>query len=734
MKSIFKWAGTLVVVTLTTITASVVYFVHTKISPDELKVFLVRTIEKNFPETKADFEKVKYSLGFNANFTIEKFSLQNKSDKRELFQAENLRIKIPIWSMIVEGGTIDLFIDNAKLVFESDKGISNWERSLSLPPESKSSFAILGVKSKEDLMAINARDIISVPTYLVNSQINIHLKDMGVSYKIEGRKKGEFLISKLLIKNFNFKTNTAFEIVSKLNLKISENQTISFDVLVIGQFNLGEYLKDGEMQTIEVIHFDNMKLVEKNILIPGIRMELNATLSKSQPLQGFYNLIAGQNSLSSRFKMEKKQLSFEAMDASFEIAEIFNIFHVSIKGLDVGESHLTLKGDLSVSQDGELHPKFTFALSRELEYKFLLGLLTLDFHGEVSSEKSMLHTKSNIQGGVIDTSTVAVFNLKKLLNLKSDDIKFDSHLFARGLKFSKIDFQKILSQIKMIKIEEQKSEPSSNNEMHKIDLKDSRKIIPFVKLSLDSKDVMIDGKTVRIHGKLASAPGHLKLGGLNIDTQDGSLNASAEVFFKQQEKEHAIFKVLLRSFDGEILSIFLAGLNKISSGKISGEVNGNLEFDHAIQYVAKVDINAENGRVGENYIGNYFKEVKLGVPSLRHAFEHFDSNSSQDFSYLGLKCKITQSEILIKKIEMHGANENFKLTGKGRLFPESMQKEGALIFDYVGSKVKTDNNIDLKSLKNPFPLRAKGYGLKLVPDIAFIEQKLVRTKAAKQND
>lgn len=183
------------------------YNAYGKLKPEVFISVLTEQVQRNYPGSRLQVGKVDYGLSVNFSMTLKDINLWR--DERIIGSLEEIEIRLPWWLLLFEHGNaqinlknLNIFIDEVKQDDDSRPDVSDSAPASMVSPLIK----------------------LQVPDYLAKAHFTLRVKDLAIKDFHTHRRY--FTLNKLLLKEFQYGKNSAFELNLPINL--SHNDT-SYD-------------------------------------------------------------------------------------------------------------------------------------------------------------------------------------------------------------------------------------------------------------------------------------------------------------------------------------------------------------------------------------------------------------------------------------------------------------------------------------------------------------------------
>lgn len=173
-----------------------------KLKPEVLISLLSEQVQRNYPGAKLEVGKVDYRLSVNFNMGLKDIVLRRNG--KIIGSLEEFEIRLPWWLLLFERGNAQIHLRNLDVFIDEDED------------ETAPTSGTPNVHSTSP-----QRIKLSVPDYLAKAHFTLRVKDVTIKNLASDRRY--FTLNKLLLKEFQFGKNSAFEL--NLPINISHNDT-----------------------------------------------------------------------------------------------------------------------------------------------------------------------------------------------------------------------------------------------------------------------------------------------------------------------------------------------------------------------------------------------------------------------------------------------------------------------------------------------------------------------------
>ena len=187
-------------VVLMLILGGVVYTAYSRLEPEALISLMREQVEKNYPGTELKVGSMDYRMGLDFKLSLSEITMIRSQKK--LGSIGEIEIKIPWWLFLTDKGSAQI-------------NISHLEIYLDRPNHNESSDEDSSRDEKVEKSAVKFK--VNIPSYLTKAKYTIRAKDISIRDINDSHRL--FYLSKLLVREFQYGKNSAFE----LNLPIEVN-------------------------------------------------------------------------------------------------------------------------------------------------------------------------------------------------------------------------------------------------------------------------------------------------------------------------------------------------------------------------------------------------------------------------------------------------------------------------------------------------------------------------------
>lgn len=320
---VILWAWVLLFVVL----GSLIISAYTKLNPDSLVSLLNKQVQRSYPGSNLTIAKIDY--GFSLDFKLALKTLTLTKGAKTIASANEVQLKVPWWLVLFNRGNAQVNISDL-IVFVSSQ------------PETST---VLAPKTSK---VSHSKVEFDIPDYLLDAKYTLRAKNISVK-ELDGD-RSYFTLSKLLVREFQYGKNSAFE----LNIPISithKNKKYTSDLWLFGDVtpSLDNWALNyrGEFKTKETsegFQFEDLVLDGKSVFNPTT-IDFNSVIDLSVERKKVGSGVIVAKSSHFEFNLKFSQFPMEYLNLIG--AEIKNPFWKKIEGVAEGE----IKFSRSYSQD-----------------------------------------------------------------------------------------------------------------------------------------------------------------------------------------------------------------------------------------------------------------------------------------------------------------------------------------------------------------------------------------------
>lgn len=702
--------------------AGLAYYASTLITPEEIRRVAVEQLQMSFPKSKIEIGKLNLRFGFSTRLEIETFSIKPLEGDKTLLSVENFFVRIPLWSIITGGGTIEVSLTSPVVHYEDLTGVSNWDKARDILPSKKTAEPKAPVPTQAETpnQDLKAQDLV-IPAFIANSVVDLKVKDLKLSYALKDS-AGDFVISTLIFKNVSLNAASGFEIDSNFKLDLASGETVSFSTLIIGEFRLEQLLNKENFDITSMVKIENLSAPGIVNPIKEIKIDTNLSVSPVGSLKGNIKGAFDRNNFAFSLKSDDKGLALTDLTLNAQIEDFLNYLNLKMPELNASRSVLNLSGFVNQNSDGRISQTLNLKLDPAITYSLQGNPLLVTMDGSFVDKNLTTTVNTEAFGGAILTKLSGELDLNdKTLSLET--LKpFAIALSLNNLKMSKEGIQKILYSPALVAAKAPGTTTSEDSASPKETQKAAPPLfLPRSRIEIVLNHVFVDafdltGEGLVIIGKDSVVTERFKI---NYSQGEGNLTQSTKL---NGEKLDNQFEFKMKNLNMEGLNAFLPPMVKGIKGIFSGDFKGKVGLDgnKPPTYQVNVAVNATKGEIVGLNLSEQINQFVASVPLLAgklpegHAYE-FDSN----FETLSVNGLFTDKKYDLSSFEFIGIDKKVELKGSGPVFPPPSKEISDLKLTIVDKSGKISKQMEQAIGTNILPVRMTGPGFELKPDLQY---------------
>lgn len=539
-------------------------YVQELVKKDEIKVSIEETLSKTLPGAKVVIGDLSVKYGTSIHLKLDKLQIDQKFpvNSYDFLKADDIQVKVPLLSILLGGGNIEVTMNQPILSLQEKKGDKNWINVF------KSSQKLDGRdKSKPKEESAN----IILPSFLLNSTATIRVNHSNVNYELD-KTKGSLEFSKLVFKNVGLNAVTAFEIQSSYQRKNGdeENENFSFLFTLVGSLDFAKYLRENILSLKTSFSVKDLFIKEQAFPLTVIRGDLAASLEKNGVIKGNFKSSASDNELSSQFKISDGDIFLDSIAGTIYLMELRPYLSKNFP-FDLDKAKLKVTGNL-YHQGGAILPQLDFTLSA-FNINIRDSKLPTRARLKTFNEEVTLNLESDLLGGKLLSVSKLNFNINSNLPLE-ERISY----FSIDLKVSNINLQEknLFGFFKSLQREELLFE----------------NLLPRGVITISSENMKLGGERLEGGATLKTDKNSISLSNFSLITPAATLKAKGNLeFFKDKSQIK-----LMANYKGiEIAGLynFLDPNGRMISGKAQGSFNVTGEVSKEKLPIGRLKISIE---------------------------------------------------------------------------------------------------------------------------------------------
>ncbi len=325
------------------------YNTYSRLQPETFISLLKEQVEKNYPGSTVKIGKMDYRPALDLSLSFENIEITRPEGK--LGSIGELEIRVPWWLLISDRGNAQININRLEVFLPRDN-------------DDDSHQALAKPKAPTTIK-------VSVPKYLAHAKYTLRAKDIMIRDARDSRRN--FALSKLLVKEFQYGKNSAFEL--NLPIEINHNKAKFTSELWLfgdvtpekdqwrlnfrGEFRTRDLTDKSDLEDLEIDGKADFRPDELNVF-----SNLNFLIERKKVGEG--KIVANKSELSMNFDFTSFPLEYLSIFSE----ELKNPYLPELAGASVGrvrfkrnmkEEAMELESRFSFDGIFPLDPDHTFA-------------------------------------------------------------------------------------------------------------------------------------------------------------------------------------------------------------------------------------------------------------------------------------------------------------------------------------------------------------------------------------
>jgi hypothetical protein len=302
------WVGLFLII------GALLFTAYSRLKPETFIALLTQQVQKNYPGSKLTVAKVSYRFSLDFNLNLQDIHLRRND--RLLASIGEVELKVPWWLLLVSNGNVQVNMKDLDIYV--DQGHA--DRAPAPAP-------LAAAKPIGDAVRV------TLPEYLVDAKFTLRAKQISVRDMHNSRRY--FNVSKLLVREFQYGKNSAFELNIPITIRHKDAQYAS-DLWLFGDVTpeTSRWILNyrGEFRTKEAsdrFQIEDLVIGGRAAFIPGtleVSSDIELTIDKAPAGKGEFR--ADQESLSVALDLTRFPLTY----FSFIYDEIKNPYLVNPAG------------------------------------------------------------------------------------------------------------------------------------------------------------------------------------------------------------------------------------------------------------------------------------------------------------------------------------------------------------------------------------------------------------------
>lgn len=721
------------------------FYAKSLIRPEEIRKIVLSQLERNFPGADIELGKLEVGIGLSVTLLLEKLEIKAKEKGLPLLALQNLEAKIPIWAILTGGGGVNIFINNPKISFIEGAKSNNWLMALPAEAQDNNSRKVFDQRKEDPSISDSPNKEKDLKNYLsvgmvANSFINLKVSDLDVSYQLKNGDTGNFKVKKFLVKNLNIKEQTAFEFQSNIQLKIKENEVKS-EILVIGHFDIGNYLRKKELESLVVVKILDTEIINLNQRVPNFNGDFKIILDDKNQIKMDSKITLGNKSkLNFSLLVRRENFVLSDFKSSFAMAELVSFSPLAFREFDFGQSDLLVNADLTISPNKKIVSKIELKTTEDIIFKNDKLMASTSLRAEYKENQLNISSLGKVFDGQIQTKITTMLDINKEIDLnKLSPINIDLKL--AGLVFEKDKIQKILYDTNESTVDNSSKglskapDESPSGDASEKKVAPGLPLIPPVVMTLNWDDVLIGGEVFKGKANVSVLKNVLKAEIPDFQYSKGKGKIKVNTILSSPNEVETNFIAEIQSLNLSSLKAFMPPkLLKGIEGEMSGKVSGPVKMSGGkTSYNILANVNLSEGDIKGLNISEKINGLIESLPGLKNQLKKdfvYDVNDS--FERVNFEGVLNDQKYQIKKFHFLGLKKAMEINGSGTIYPPPLVKSGEILAtfeDKTGKlSVPLEKNVGVRVI--PIKLEGPGYDLKI--DYGYSVNKLAKSAAKKQ--
>lgn len=668
-------------------------YVSTKLDTNELRVTTIHKIEKYFPNLKAEIGDLNLEFGQSIELNSNLLKISNK-DEEELLEIRNISLKVPLFSILLGGGNIEVDIYDPKIYVEKDKSHSSWTEGLK------------GNKAK-DLFHFESPEEVVIPAFLVNSTLALRFHNSEILVKdLENNSERKTLVSKFVIKNVGVNSNAAFELKSDFYFKLRNKDSLQFHSFLVGSINLSEYLRSQKLPIKSTYKLEKIAIKEGGELVPMLRGSIDATVDNTGALTLSNSLRGERSTIKHKFSMNKNGIKFGDIKATIFLSELNPILAYLNFPLDVKLGELNISGDFSADKLG-YYPMLTASINN-VEGKLTDSDYSSNIELKLDKESAEVKGQANLYDGSVTWESHLIYQLNENTALDRRIKSLDTTIKMADLKLSSDSLRRIILRNERFK------DPDSTNILLPLFF-----VLPNSRVNAELVNSKFDNKSMSFEAKIKTNKGMSQIKNMKLDFGDGRVVVNGEAKH-YSDGVNTKWKATMKNFSSGILKPFLRENEPFLLGDFNGKVEGPFSIRNGKKiYDFKINLESKKGVLIGINLNDEFDGIRSEiskVPLLGSDIKWKDSTISNDYKNVVFKAIAKDGVLNVSKTKYQSKDDLLFVNTSGKIFLESSKEsliEGTL-YDKLGVSEYLKTKLGMKSI--PIALSGPGREVKVDRD------------------
>ncbi len=659
------------------IVAATYAYVASQLDTKELRLNVIQKIEKTFPNVKASLGEFNVEFGQSLELKTDSLKI-NLKDNTELLDVGLLTIKVPIFSILLGGGNVEIDIDRPKFFYRKKEEGSNWS---------------LGLRDHKinELIHIDRPEEILLPAFLANSTLAIRLNSLELI-----REEEKIEIKKFVLKNLGLNSNAAFELKTDFNYILENNDNLVFSTFIVGSIDLSAYLETKSLPFKTSYRLDGIAIKGREEMAPRLNGNLEGSLSKDGSISIKNSARLERSNFKHNILIDSKKILIDEIVGNLALSELNPFISYKNIPLTINSGDLNIKGSL-LFESKRVEPKIEVTLD---SVKGTIPGSNYNASGELklTEEKWGYKALINMFDGSTSIEGNADIQLNEGSSLEEKIIRMNSIIKMADLKLNSEAINEFIT--------------GTSEEVKTSSLKwPFLLVIPNSTLDAEMVNSKWDEKLFGLNLSVKTKDLSTQLEKMEINFDKGSIKATGDagVF---ADGINSRMKINLNNFDTAIVRNLIDPMTPFLIGEVSGLVEGPISVKDSEEiYDLKVSLNSKSGVLVGIDLDKEFKSLRSEIeklPIVGKGIEWKKKDITNRYKNASLDMIVKDGKIEIKKMKINTEDNNLKINSSGKISLDDNEEsliEGTLIDD-LGIKDYLKKNFAMKSV--PFALKGKG--------------------------
>lgn len=704
-----------------------IFYVTTKIKPEDIKKLAIEATEKALPGTNVKIQKVDYSIGTSFSFELDDLEIKLKKDLlkrtygKDFFEVGKVNVKVPLWALITNGGTISINVDSPEVTYKEFSALQT-NISLAMGPKKKEDAPVKAEdKPKETDAKQPTTGKVEVPAFVKNSKINIRLTNVGVNYSLYKSLNGKTKISRIVLKNIGLSSPSAFEIASDIKVNLDAKTKFSTNLLVIGDLDLKTILDSGEISTNIHVTLSKIAMSSLPIKVPDVKASVKVNLHKDGKIDSKVKVDVGSvAAIALMAYVNKEMVLVNKIDIKANLENAVGLMpdlKEALKDINLNGSSFFINGDAKIITKGtKLSNNINFGLTKDISIKLVDGLTaTQGLSGSFKNTKVGVIAKTGLAGGEIST------NISTVIDPMSG--KFAPHqlkpiyvkVVGGNMKITKDFIQKTLYKGKKTTQASSAQATAEAQAKAKASVPPATKtVLPITKTTIDLRQIYVDRAEIKVNGNIHTKGNKAYSKDLVFIYDKGTSKTTFDTTLVNSNVMKHKFTFNMKGLDFSSFDAFLPQIEMLkgAAGFFNGSVKGSAGMaPNKLTY--NVDANINVSKVKAKGVSDWvMPKIKPHLSKVK--LQENDIKIPDNFEAVKVKTNATEKNIKIFNAAFLGPKhllDVFDIKGNVSMLNKPSQIDFQIRSKNPKTAKKWKEKYGLKAV--PFRLTGKGFGLGL---------------------